>query len=411
MRSKSRGRIPALQFTAKKSLTINIYPEFMICNLYSKFSKVQYKEYEMLKRVLILSLLVVIMSCSLMAETLQETLESLSGSAARGYVNPMVTSFGSDMNGGWFHKAPSDSLFSWDLEFGIVMMGTLFTSKDKDFFVNGSFSFTREQAREMASAYQDEDIYNALVDQIVSQTFDVNIYGPTITGAAYDEATEENSVTIEFPSQVVEFTYNDATEQRTLPAYMKKLGVGGLLEDLPFLPLAAPQLSIGTAYGTMLSFRYLPDLELTPEIGKLKYLGFGIQHNPAVWIPVDIPVSLAASFFTQNLEIGTIAEATASTFGLNVSKTFGMNLLSITPYAGIAYETSHMKFHYDYPIEFNESGIAVDTIPIRFEVDGKNTSRFTTGLSFRIGFFNLNADYNFAQYPSASAGAMFNFSF
>jgi hypothetical protein len=364
----------------------------------------------MLKKIVLLSVLLVAVIGFINAESLAESLESLSGSAGKAYVNPMVTAFGSDMNSGWFHKVPTDSTFSWDLEFGVVSMGTMFTSKDENFNVEGNFSFTRDQAVEMAAQFEGDLHYDALVEQIIRQTFVVNIYGPTVTGPAYDENTGENSVMVEFPSQDVTFTDGGVEYTRTIDTYQKALGVGGLLTDLPLLPLAAPQLSIGTVYGTQFSFRILPQVELTPEIGKLKYIGYGIQHNPAVWLPVEIPVSVALSFFTQNLEIGDIAEASTSTVGLNFSRTFGAKLLSVTPYAGAAWEASKMKFHYDYPIEFEEGGVVVESLPINFEVDGKNNSRITAGLSFRIGLINLNADYSFAQYPSASAGVMLNFS-
>lgn len=371
----------------------------------------------MLKKIVLLSVLLVAVIGFINAESLAETLESLSGSAGKAYVNPMVTAFGSDMNSGWFHKAPADSTFSWDLEFGLVSMGTMFTSKDETFNVEGNFSFTREQAVEMAAQYEGDPHYDALIEQIIRQTFVVNIYGPTITGPAYDDNgtpdnpdDDENSVVVEFPSQDVTFMDGGVEYTRSLDTYQKALGVGGLLTDLPFLPLAAPQLSIGTVYGTQLSFRFLPQVELTPEIGKLKYIGFGIQHNPAVWLPMEIPLSVALSFFTQNMEIGDIAEAVTSTVGFNVSRTFGAKLLSVTPYAGVAWEASKMKFHYDYPIEFEEGGVVVESLPINFEVDGKNSSRLTAGLSFRLGLVNLNADYSFAQYPSASAGVGLNFS-
>jgi hypothetical protein len=364
-------------------------------------------EVRMSKKLFFFLIVIVSMTISLYAATLEETLQSMSNSAAKAYVNPMVTSFGSDMNGGWFHSSPKAKIFKWDLEFGIVAMGTMFNDDDKTFDVNGAFKFTREQAERLAQQYAGEDYYNALIDKIMDENLQLNINGPTITGEAYNDQTGENGINVVFISHNVTFTYNDQTMERNIPAQTIVIPFGGLLKDLPALPLAAPQLSIGTIFGTKLSFRYLPDTELTPEIGKLKYLGYGIQHNPAVWLPFKMPVDLSLSYFTQTLEIGDLVETNASNVGLNVSKTFGMKLLSMTPYAGIAAESSKMKFHYDY-VTGSVDDIVPESIPVSFEVEGKNTSRITAGLSFRLALVNINFDYNIADYPSASMGVMLN---
>lgn len=346
----------------------------------------------------------------LLASNLEETLESLSGAAAREYVKPMVTAFGSDMNAGWFHKAPRAAAFAWDLEFGIVLMGTLFTSNDKEFDVLGSFNFTRDQAERLAVEYQSMPYYNEMVNQIVSQSFEVHIMGPTITGPAYDEVTNENPIIILFPNQEITFQYEGETITRPLPQQSVLLKVGGLLEDLPLMPLAAPQLSIGTVYGTMLSVRYLPDVELTPEIGKVKYMGFGIQHNPQAYLPFTIPVNVALAFYNQTLDIGDIVKSSAMIYGLNISKTWGIKLVNITPYAGFSIEKSKMEFSYEYLTGVVGEPDVPESIKIKFDAEGKNTSRITTGLSFRIGLININMDYNIARYPSASTGVGFNFS-
>jgi hypothetical protein len=363
----------------------------------------------MYSKVLTLTLLLIFAAVSLCADTLAESLEALSGSAAKAYAEPMVTSFGSDMNGGWFHKAPADSAFCWDLEFGVVSMGTLFANQKKDFSVTGNFRFTQNQAEDIAGDYQGQPYYNDLVQYIMTQNFHVNIYGPTIIGPSYDENDPSSAVIAEFPDTTLTFSYQGQDTSILLTGRQVNTEVGGLLESLPFLPLVAPQLSIGTVYGTKLSFRYLSGVDITPELGKLKYVGYGIQHNPQVWIPVEIPFDVAAAFFTQSLDIGDIVETSATSVGINVSRTFGYKLISVTPYAGAAWEKSSMKFHYDYPTLSTEPD-APEYIRIRFDAEGKNTSRITAGLSFRLGLVNLNADFNLAKYPSATAGLMLNFS-
>jgi hypothetical protein len=174
------------------------------------------------------------------------------------------------------------------------------------------------------------------------------------------------------------------------------------------MPLAAPQLTLGTIAGTQISIRYLPDTTVNDQVGVVSYQGYGIQHNPAFWLPVKIPVDVAIAFFTQDLKVGDIAEVTGTTIGLNVAKTFGFKMLSFSPYAGVDAESAKMKFHYNYV-----ANTAVGAVPSRiaFDIDGKNTTRATLGMNFRLGLVNLNVDYNIGKYQSATTGFMFNFSF
>ncbi len=359
-------------------------------------------------------LLVILSSVALFlgAATLEETIQSLSGDAAKSYVRPIVTGFGNNMNGGWYHKAPKAKFLKLDLELGVVLMGSPFKSSDETFNVTGNFNFNREQAEILTQDITNlpADQYEALVQQLMNMNFQVEVFGPTITGKTYDELNPaETAININFEERNIEYSYGDQTFTQPISTNNIIIPVGGLLEDLPILPLFVPQLSIGTIVGTQFSLRLLPETETTKEIGKVKYLGFGIQHNPAYWIPIPIPVDVAMSFFTQKLEIGSLVEANASTYGLNVSKTFGMKLASVTPYAGFAFESSKMTFKYDYVLDTPQIGDPIIN-KIKFDIEGKNSSRLTAGLSFRLALLNLNVDYNIAEYPSITAGAMLNFS-
>ncbi|MDZ4120996.1 MAG: DUF6588 family protein, partial [Candidatus Cloacimonadaceae bacterium] len=80
----------------------------------------------MKSRVFVLALIMLGLVFVLSAATLEETIQSLSGDAASRYVNPIVTGFCTNMNGGWYHKAPKAKFFKWDLEFGLVYMVTPF---------------------------------------------------------------------------------------------------------------------------------------------------------------------------------------------------------------------------------------------------------------------------------------------
>ncbi|HTR82687.1 MAG TPA: DUF6588 family protein, partial [Bacteroidota bacterium] len=44
---------------------------------------------------------------------------------------------------------------------------------------------------------------------------------------------------------------------------------------------------------------------------------------------------------------------------------------------------------------------------ISFELDGQNSSRLVLGLSLKLLFLNINADYNVSTYNSFTGGLMF----
>lgn len=357
-----------------------------------------------MKKILGLLPLFLFLFISLQAATLDETLESLSGEAAESYVDPIVSAFGTNLNGGWFHWAPEDKIFGFDVELGFIMMGTMFPDEDKNFSATGSFQFTASQADAILanSGINSGDFgYNELVEAITEQEMIIDIHGATIVG------NEDDHVMLEFPAQTLNVDVSGVTTSFDLQGYSVDSGVGGLLDGVAALPLVAPQLSIGTVYGTKASFRYMPTYEI-PDVGDFDYFGFGIQHNPKAWLKVPIPVDLCASFFTQSMKLGDYVEANSACYGINVSKTFGMSFLSVTPYAGFMLEQSNMKFKYTYEIG-DINGVPAEPLDVKFDIDGKNKSRLTLGTTFRLGVFNINADYNIGKYNSFTAGFALGF--
>jgi len=367
-----------------------------------------------MKKVLLFLTLGLFVFSNLSAQSLEETIEDLSGKAAEGYVGPIVSAFGTNLNGGWFHKAPKSKFLNVDIELGIVFMGTTFPDEAKTFDITGNFRFTQEQATTMTQDFYDPnfpELQNALIEAIMNQDFEVGINGPTIVGPNFDELTGDNQIEVTFPGEDITVEYIDPnsgitiTETVTVQSTSIPLGIGGLLEDMPMLPLMTPQLSVGTVYGTKLIVRYLPPMDLGEELGEFNYSGFGIQHNPKAWVFLPIPVDICASFFTQKMVLGNYIKASATAFGINVSKQFGFRMLNITPYAGLLMENSKMEFSYEYVIGENPvTGQPMDPQEIKFEIEGENSGRLTLGTSFRLGVFNINADYNIGAYNSITAG-------
>jgi len=227
---------------------------------------------------------------------------------------------------------------------------------------------------------------------LTSSPSSVDISGATIIGA------EDDFISVHFKGgRVAGYTLVDTTVVLPIAGFKD-------LADLGTLPLAAPQISVGTVFGTQLTFRFLPSIAINDDLGELKYFGFGIQHNPGIWLANPLPVDVSASFFTQSIDIGTLFNATSTAFGVNASYELGFAALNLTPYAGFMFESSNMEVKYKYIVQTPAGPSEQD---IKFELEGENKTRLTLGLSIRLLLININADYNIGKYNSISAGLTF----
>ena len=350
---------------------------------------------------------------------IEETLKQLTQQAASGYLAPIVTPIGMDLNGGWFHKAPPAKIFGLSLEFGLVGMATTVPADVARTFsvTDDTFRFGESQARDLVTAIGigDVAVEDALVDQIMDQEFSVSIHGPNIMGASDDD------IEIDFSGTDVTFTDPNTLLPRTetLGAGTWALGVGGLgfLENLSLVPLAAPQLSFGTVFGTRATIRYIPTINLSSipgaslfldeDFGKISYFGFGLQWNPGVLLPTPLPLDVAVAFYTQTFKIGEeFFKVKTTAFGVNASKKLGIGPINITPYAGFMLEKSTIDIAYTYEVE-SLLGSPQD-IDIALHFEGENKSRIILGLSIKLLLFNINADYNIGKYNSFTVGFMFS---
>jgi hypothetical protein len=356
-----------------------------------------------MKNLLLLSLCcLLIVSGSGFAGDLQGTLQKMAGSAVQGYVSPVVTAFGTDLNGGWFHRAPASELYGFDLEFGVVAMGASLKNANTTIpaGIGGSFTFDDQMSQQIAQGIPNFNLLpantqKAIINQIATTPFNVELSGPTIVGSKND------SISVKLPAQTIIVN----GQPYTIPATSIPTSIKGYLGTISTVPLAAPQLSIGTLMGTQLTFRWLPSYN-NNDYGKLKYFGFGIQHNPGVWFPQPLPVNLCLSFFTQSLDAGTVFSTKTTAFGINASKTFGPGALNITPYAGFMLESSTMTFTYTSTVNLPYNA-GTQQINVNLPLTGDDKSRLTLGLSLKILFLDINADYNIGKYNSETAGIMF----
>lgn len=334
----------------------------------------------------------------LQAQTFEETMAKLSQIAAKKYIEPAMTGFGSNLNSGWINQVPQPKTFGFDLSIKIVGMGTFLNDKPKTFSTNGMFKFTSGQADDIlanSGVSSSHPGYAAAKQELLSKEWNVNFNGPTIIGK------ESDRLKIVFPGgNVAGLTISPFTETVT--------EVKGILDELTILPTGSPQITIGTVFGTQVLFRYLPPIDID-KLGKFKFYGFGIIHNPAVWLSNPLPVDIGIGYFSQKLKIGSIAETDATQYGIFISKTIG-NTIALIPYAGLTVEKSKTTINYEFEYQTVVNGTTINAKEkINFEMEGENTSAILLGATIKLSILNLNVDYKIAKYNSLSAGVSFCF--
>lgn len=349
-------------------------------------------------KILLLLAVLIITPMAVKAQSFEETLSNLSTIAAQKYIEPAMTAFGSNLNSGWVNQVPGQTVLGFDLNIKVVGMGTFLNDKAKTFTSAGVFRFDSGQADAIlanSGISSSHPAYAGAKQELLSKSWNVNFNGPTIIGK------ESDRLKITFPGGTVSGV--------TLNPYTETLNdVKGLLDEMPILPTGAPQITVGTVMGTQVMVRYLPSIEID-KLGKMTFSGFGIIHNPGVWLNNPLPVDVGVGFFTQSLKIGSIVESSATQYGIFVSKTIGA-IISIVPYAGFTIESSKTTVNYDFEYSTVVNGATVNAKDkINFEIEGENSSSFIIGATIKLAVVNLNVDYKMAKYNTLSAGVSFGF--
>jgi len=343
----------------------------------------------------VLTITIFITSNFAVAQSLEETLSHLSENAGVAYVEPIISAFGSNMSSGWVSGIPSASLFGLHLQVRLIAVGSFFNDDQKTFSTHGEFWYTSQQVDEILDASgvnpSNTPNYNQIKTEILSQSWSLDITGPTIIGSG------DENVKILFPGAEIQGV--------TIASVLTTLtGVNGFLDGLSIFPSPAVQLDVGNVAGTKLSIRYFPKVEIS-DLGKIGLWGFGVLHNPGFWLSDPLPVNIGLGFFFQKLELGSVFVNKSLMFGIYAGKSFGM-IVSFEPYLGLTYETSTTKMRYTYM--FN-TPLGPQTQNISVDLDGDNTVGLTIGASLNLPVISLNIDYKIAKIKTLTAGLNIGF--
>lgn len=272
------------------------------------------------------------------SQTLEENLSRYNQENAALYVQPFVDAFSASFNSGLFHNARIKK--GLKLYFGVVGQVAVVPSKARFFQV-----------------------------QTGSYPSNEPIIAPTVFGPK-----EEKNVEIPTENGYVQYA---------LP--------GGF--DLNYMPMAIPQVTVGSIYGTDFMGRYFAlDVE---DYGRFQVLGWGIRHSIDqyfTWFPIDI----AAGYYHQNFKVEDYMDASLNVVNLQMS----FSIPVLTFYGGIGYENSEVTVDYVYRGR-NDSDNGESVV---LNMNAVNSVRFTTGITLNLGPIKINGDYNFADQSTFVVG-------
>jgi len=327
------------------------------------------------------------------AQDLQQQLAKLGHDAAVGYVTPLLSGWGNDLNSAIYYSADLHSVLGFDV--GVKAAMSKFTDADKTYSLSlpsiriTSFSGVTIPAGTYLKLTAGTNYPETITaNSAVGAKDEVNV--KTLGGNAtiYNSATNQPVGIIPFPANQVILTLPGGFD-------IGKLGV----------PMVMPQFDLGLPLGLEVMLRYVPTIS-AGDAGKFNYMGFGLRYDIDQWLPV-CPVDIAVHFMTQKMNFKSksdddIFSAKAVAYGAEVSKKF----LILTLYGGLQLESSTLSLasFTGYSPELGQS-VTVSG----FDVKGSDKSRFTVGVRLLLLIVNVQAEYSIAKNPVFGLGLGISF--
>ena len=273
------------------------------------------------------------------------------------YFTPMAESFGAGLNNGWYNTAKPHSLGGFDVTFTlntVIIPNTAETFKIGDEFGN-VFQSTKDEA---ATVFGNDGV----------------------TAMYYDPSSQVGTDSIPF----------------NMPGGFKT----------PAMPLPMIQAGIGLIKNTAIDIRYMPMLNVGENIN-VNLFGIGLKHDLLQWIPgvgdaIPMSLSLQGGYTSLNTELKVAGqEVSLNTKATTINLVASKKILMLTGYAGVGYNSATTTFAAD--ANFNLDGIQFDET---VEIDFKSIKKLRTniGLRLNIAVVTIQADYTFAEYPTATLG-------
>lgn len=324
------------------------------------------------------------------------------------YLTPWANAFGANLNGGWYNTAKPHKLGGFDVTFTVNAAWAPPSAKTMDLSALG-------------------------LDATVLPTSDGSFISPTVAGEQVDERP--------VLSYLADNPANPG-EQLTVAQFEAPNGAG-----LNLVPVPMAQASIGLPFGTEITGRFLPNLNIG-SLGNIGLWGVGLKHDIFQHIPVlkKLPVLNVSAqggytrlntYANVNFEPDSYAENLVTDMGVfndqkinmevtawTVNMVASQTLPVITFYQGIGYSTTftNVAMQGNYPISrvetdmdspyFGQVVVTDDDVyadPIDMEIHNTKDLRLNIGFRIKLAVLTIHVDYTKANYSLVTAGLGISF--
>lgn len=326
----------------------------------------------------------------------------------REYLRPYANAFGADLNGGWYNTAKPHKLGGFDVTVT----------------VSGAWA---------PDMHQTMNLSELGLEAAISGESSI---APTIAGKPTDQR----------PTLMYSTENPVSGGEVSLAEYKVPNGTG-----LNFIPVPMAQASIGLPFGTDITGRFLPSLDLG-KTGNIGLWGVGLKHSILQHIPVlkRIPVidasvqggytqlnsyanvtftpdaySFAENLVTDNL-IFKGQKVNMDVQAYTVNLVLSQTLPVVTFYQAIGYSTTKTRLALDgiYPVADIDTDSESDYYgqlvvkdgedyriedPIDAEVENTKDLRLNIGMRIKLGVLTIHGDYTKANYSMVTAGIGISF--
>ena len=325
-------------------------------------------------------------------EGLEDILKEMVSENAKGYLNPLVTAFGTGMNSGTFHRAKPHKVLGFDLTFNVTVTTIPESALEYEFLISDKLIDLKIPSPlggggtvDVALAFS--DIYQT---GIMSQSFfgatdNTNI--PVNSTATFSAIVGQVATTTGLTADQVETAVG--TDISTAVGNISALSIPGGI-GFAVWPTLMPQFALGLPFGTEVMFRGFSTE--TPDGDPIKFSGFGAKISLSQFIPIPLfPVAISAGLYVSSVNLADIVTASNSILTLQTS----FSVPVFTLYGGIGLESSEMAVL----LETDTGETLLD-----FSLEGENAFRTIVGLRIKLLLLSFHADYSAGEYPSITVG-------
>jgi hypothetical protein len=292
----------------------------------------------------------------------QEQIRALAGENAEAYLRPAAEGLGRALAAGLFDRARV--LPALHVDAGVRIAGAFRAEEDRTFQARLPASVTWSHPSVGSRSYQDP--YRPVGGDLTT---------PTALGQGSGVVLEPDGA---FRQDLISAGENPENWRIPFPA--------GL--DIALVPAATLYLSVGVGFGSELTLRYLPGVEVSPDLGAWQGRGFGIKHEISRWLPS--PLDLSVGLGSQELEVDGFFEAQALEGWLLAGK--GLGPLSVYGAAGLRRTSVDVRYRVENPGGL--PGLPQDDLEVAFSVEPGTQAMWGAGVRLQLLLLNLAGQYN-----------------